>query len=521
MAVLLLTGCRRETEPPQWDVDLLGPLISSTFTVQDLSDGGEFTSDADGNLSVRYTSELFALRLDTVYDVPDTSFIYRYGLPFPGPFNVPQNTVFYDQTDVTRFDLNDLQLNTLWVRSGTLGVTLTSAVPGDCIGRFGLPAALLNGTPFQVELPVAAGTPSDPSQAFGQYPLNGHRIDLRGPGFNEVNTLSTAIQVRTAQGIGTTVLTDQDSLIAEIAYAGIVADYARGYFGQPAFSVGPSTEPLNIFSELQAGSFDLESSTARLVITNGIGADVQAFIQQLEVSNTGSGQSLSLQHALLGGPVNVSRAVDLNGGFQTTTYTAVMDDGNSNFTELLELIPDQVSYAADLQVNPLGDISNGNDFFYYDSELRAELVVDVPLRLIATGITLESTFDPDLPGTSEGHGLQEGELKLFADNGFPFEGTIQLEIVDTDENVLDVLPVTGTVAPALLGPDLLVQQRVASELQAHVSPAQTDLLYQGTRVRVRIIFSTSDQSQHLTLLDSYALDLQITLGANYIVNGDE
>ncbi|MCB0779353.1 MAG: hypothetical protein KDC03_07455, partial [Flavobacteriales bacterium] len=61
MAVLLLTGCRRETEPPQWDVDLLGPLISSTFTVQDLSDGGEFTSDADGNLSVRYTSELFAL----------------------------------------------------------------------------------------------------------------------------------------------------------------------------------------------------------------------------------------------------------------------------------------------------------------------------------------------------------------------------------------------------------------------------------------------------------------------------
>ena len=122
-------------------------------------------------------------------------------------------------------------------------------------------------------------------------------------------------------------LTDQDS---PIAGSPTPASWPTtpGLLRAAGLQRGPSIEPLNIF-ELQAGSFDLESSTARLVITNGIGADVQAFIQQLEVSNTGSASRCPCSMRSFGGPVNVSRAVDLNGGFQTTTYTAVMDDGNS------------------------------------------------------------------------------------------------------------------------------------------------------------------------------------------------
>jgi hypothetical protein len=33
--------------------------------------------------------------------------------------------------------------------------------------------------------------------------------------------------------------------------------------------------------------------------------------------------------------------------------------------------------------------------------------------------------------------------------------------------------------------------------------------------------NTADQSQHVRLLDSYALDMQITAKVNYMINGDD
>jgi hypothetical protein len=48
-----------------------------------------------------------------------------------------------------------------------------------------------------------------------------------------------------------------------------------------------------------------------------------------------------------------------------------------------------------------------------------------------------------------------------------------------------------------------------------------DLLYSAGRLRISTLFNTADQSQHVQLLDGYRMDLQVTVEANYLVNGDE
>ncbi|MEO5585917.1 MAG: hypothetical protein ABIQ75_10715, partial [Flavobacteriales bacterium] len=79
----------------------------------------------------------------------------------------------------------------------------------------------------------------------------------------------------------------------------------------------------------------------------------------------------------------------------------------------------------------------------------------------------------------------------------------------------------GTVSSGILGGDGHVSSSVASRLDFFVSAAQMDLLQTTGKVRISAIFNTADQSQHIQLRSEYRMDLQLTVGANYTVNGDE
>jgi hypothetical protein len=87
--------------------------------------------------------------------------------------------------------------------------------------------------------------------------------------------------------------------------------------------------------------------------------------------------------------------------------------------------------------------------------------------------------------------------------------------------VVATLPVEGVAAPGVLGANNVVTQATESVLTVSLSEQEVDLLYSGVRLRTRVAFTTSDQTQHLRILDSYRMDLQMTLSANYMVNGDE
>jgi hypothetical protein len=83
------------------------------------------------------------------------------------------------------------------------------------------------------------------------------------------------------------------------------------------------------------------------------------------------------------------------------------------------------------------------------------------------------------------------------------------------------IPVQGVMASGILGADGLVTASVDSQLDAAVSEELMDLLYSAGRLRISTLFNTADQSQHVQLLDGYRMDLQVTVEANYLVNGDE
>lgn len=519
LLVLLGAGCRKEPSDPQWDVDLAAPLLTASLTLGDLIPDSLLSADADGRVSVLYTAQLFSLALDTVLTAPDTSFRYTYALPFPGPVQFAPGTTFTTSDDVTEFDLEDLALRELRIRSGQVDVAITNMMAANIIGTFALPGASLNGTPFTIQQIVPPGSPAAPSTLTSTQALDGYFFDLRGPDHNTVNTLATALSYMNDTAGSSVSVTDQDSLIAVVSYRDIVPQYATGYFGTRLVEVAPASTTLDLFENV-SGSLDLDQVTARLKVRNGIGVDARATIHYLRAVNTVTGHTVDLTHPITSSPINLDRALDLGNGFQPAQNSFTLTEANSNIDLFVENLPDRVDYALDVTIDPLGDVSNGHDFLYYESRITADLEVDIPLRLSATDLTLRKTTTVDLPGSTDGHALQSGTLLLFATNGFPFSAGIQLAVVDAEGNELAQLGPGGTLPSATVGADGLVTASASGRLDIELSAAQLDLLYSTDLVRITAVLNTAGQD-HVQLLSSYRLDVQLTAEGNYLVNGDE
>lgn len=518
--LLLAAACRKEPEPARWDLDISVPLVHGRLTLGDLVPDSLLVADGDGRLSLRYTSTLFALSLDTVLTAPDTSLWYTYVLPIPGPLSFPPGATFNSLDNVTRFDLEDLELRHLRIRSGELQVAITSMINGDLIGNFSLPGATLNGAPFAVQQQVPAGLQLLPATVSATRSLAGYTFDLRGPDLADVNTLATQLSYMTDPAGGPVSVTSADSLKARVSYLDIVPDYAKGYFGSRAIAVAPSSTTMDLFEGI-SGLLDLSEVEARLRVRNGLGVDARATISELRAMNSASGAWVDLQAPITNGPLNLDRALDLGHGFQEAQNTWTLNNGNSNITAFVELLPDRIDYALDLTLNPLGDVSNGNDFLYYDSRITGDLEIDIPLRLSATDLTLARTLTVDLPGSTEQHAIRSGTLHLFAENGFPFQAAIGLAIVDATDQVRYQLPEVGPIAAAGVDGDGMAVGTQSSHLQFLLDESAMDLLHTTGRLRVTAVFNTAGAPAHVTLLSGQGIDLRISVQAHYLVNGDD
>lgn len=525
LSVFLFTGtaCRKEAEPASWDIDLAVPLLQTRFTLADLIPDSLQNVGPDGSVTLVYTSELFAVDLDTLLGLPDTSFVYPYAFPLVGndQFNLPAGFPVISQNNLVRFNLPQVELTRLDLRAGSLRIDMRNKIASRVLGDFELPGAQFPDGDNTLSVAVEAGTPAAPSYAGVVRDLAGTRFDLRGPSYNAVNTLASNVSAALdPNGAGATV-TNQDSVVILAGYSGLITQYAKGYFGTNTLSYPDEQSRIGLFDAFVGGSLDLDQVQLRLTVESGLGMDIQVRMNEFQAVNTRTGTSVDLQHAIVQGPVNLNRAIDLGGSFTPSLYTSVLNNSNSNVDAFVENMPDEVRYDLDIRMNPMGDVSNGNDFLYYESRLKAGLELEVPLSVIATDLVLESITKPDLPGDAEHPVIERGTLHLFANNGFPFDAQVVLDIVDEEHDMLSPVSTIGSVSAGLLGPDALVHTSTRSELSAELNDAQVDLLYGTGRLRIRVVFNTTDQTQHVRILDRYALDMQLSVEAGYVVNGDE
>lgn len=521
-AILILSGflflfsCKKEMTRPTWDVDVSVPLIHSSMGLENLIPDSLLSTNSNGEVSLVFDQSVYKLNLDTLLNLPDTTVADTFSIPFPFPsLSINPGQTIITSTENKRFDLDDIELSFIKIRSGQTSFHISSTISQPTIYEYTITNAIKNGQPFNFTINVPAGSQSNPSIMTGVYDFTGYELDLRGDSGNEYNKYKTIIKVSLDPTAITTTVYNSDKVIVKNTFSDLHPSYAQGYFGSQQIDV-PYEETVFDFLRNISGTLDLDQVNVDFEIINGIGIDASAKIDTLKSVNTRNGNEVLLNHSFIGNSININRATNTGSTSNPSVYSINLNNGNSNTDLFLENLPDKIGTSMGIFINPMGNISGHQDFLYDDKTFDVRVNAEIPLNIIASGLTLSDTLELNIDAENADN-VNEGVLHIFADNGFPFSAELQLYLLDASGNTVDSIVNPNIIYSAYTNPSFIVTSSRETRLDVRLNPSQTDHLLSSQRILIKTIFNTASQTQHVQLFNSYRIGIRISTELNYTV----
>jgi hypothetical protein len=513
----LFSACRKEMEKPSWDTDLLAPLVNASLGIDNILPDSILQTNADSSMKIVYNNAIYNLTMDTLFRIPDTIIKNAYNIPFTTTLN-PGQTVLSNVMSETTYQIQDVQLKSATIKSGFVNYRIKSKIHEVTDFIYSIPCAKKNGIPFSINVSVPAAIGTIPGIYDQTFDLTGYVIDMTGIAQNRVNTIYTSLSAA-VNPLGQPVLiTPADSIIIENKFFDVIPYYAKGYFGNNTFNIGPATSNFNLFNRITDGTIQLEDVNFSLDITNPIGLDARVYINNISSINTRTGTTINLTNSLIGSPINLDRAAESNGNVYPTYYSFPLTVSNSNIKPMIENLPDQFGYSMQMITNPLGNISGSNDFIYVDKLLKASLKMEIPLSLVASNLTLQDTLDFNITTNGGSQNVHSGTITLFANNGFPFDASLQVYTLNDNNLVTDSLfTYANTIDEAPINSSLRVTGKKLTKIVIPVNESRMNLLYATKKIVLKAKFNTSAQPQYIKIYSEYGLDVKLVGDFNYTV----
>ena len=506
----ILISCSKK--PLQWDVDVSAPLLKTELTIANLLPDSMIETNEDHSLSVILNKELFSVSPASIAEFPDSLFEFA--------LNVPQNSalapgmLFFYKDELQKLAIAPVELNYVRIFSGDLTFNVINPFDKPIELTYKLPSATKDGVAFDKTLIIPPGNTSGTSYT-ANLSMAGYTFDLRGPDANTCNRFMTRMTARIANSSTDSAHSIHENLFIKIRFKNIVLDFLKGYFGNVSTSYGPESIQTDIFKNITGGSLQLDKCTAKFEIENGFGADAQLQLQSIKAVNSTSGKEVTLQSSLINNPINITRATETGSGVSVIPNKATLDFSASNITDLLTAFPDRFEYAAKLQLNPLGNISSGNDFAYLSHPFAVKLHFNLPLKFSAQNLTLQKSIAYNLSGKAAD--INSATLHLIADNSFPLSAAITLHIENQNGDAILEIPHDGTtIAAATLLQDGETETK-HTIINFKLNEEQTKVLKDNKMMRVTVVFNTP-ANQPVNIYDTYKIDMKITADFNYGVS---
>jgi hypothetical protein len=510
----LFSSCKKD--PTSWDAQLLAPLVSTTLDINNLLTGSVVQANADSSLKIVYQNDFYTLSMDTLFKIPDTTVHQPYAIPFQNTFS-PGQEVISNSLSETTYNLPQAQLRTTIVKSGSVLYSIKSFIKGVTDFVYKIPCATLTGVPFTINISVPAAVGNAPGIYSKTFDLSGYTIDLTGIYNNKVNTIYTSLTASISP-LGQPVLVlPTDSLIINNTFHDIIPSYAKGYFGQNTFNIGPSETNFDLFKKIVGGTVHLEDVNFNLKIENPIGLDARVFINNLSSMNTRTGTTIALSNSIVGSPININRASENGGNVSPTIANYPLTTANSNIKQLVENLPDKFGYSMQIVSNPLGNISNSNDFIYSDKLMTANLDMEIPLSLVANDLTLADTLALNISNNGT-QSVKSGTVTLFVDNGFPFEASLQFYLLNDANNVVDSLFANAnTFDEAPVNSNYRATGKKLTKIIIPVGVSKMNLLYNTKKLKLKVKFNTAAKPNYIKIYSDYKMDVKLVGDFDYTV----
>ena len=521
LIIFIFFSCRKDFEKPNWDVDLLAPLVKTTLTLNDLLPDSLIQVNSDTSLKIVYQTNVFDIDMDSLFKIPDTTIAEVFTVIFSSIAN-PGNS-FYSSAEEVKLNIsNGVELNYALIESGFIELEVFSEIKERILVTYTISSATLNGDTLVLQELVDAATPTQDGYFTKKIDLSGYELNLTGTSQSTFNTLVT-YAVATVDTNGAPVIINAgDKITFNNKLISIIPHYVRGYFGSQQYRFGPETTALTVFDKIVAGSLDINQVDVNLDFENGIGVDARLTMNQFTTINTATSTSSALTHSIMGAPININRAQETFSVPEViyTNYNVFMNTSNSNIDQLIEILPNQLKYDINLNINPMGNLSGSNDFVFKKHPLKTNLNVEFPLSLIANNLTLVDTVNLSLNSGSTSGEIIDGVLYLYAENGFPFDAGFELSLYDINSNFIQNLTVVDKILAAPVDAALKVIEKRSSRISIPLSESDIDNLYSADKIVIKIAFTTKPQSQFIKIYDGYVIDIKLVGDFAYHVNSN-
>lgn len=516
---LFFSSCRKEMEKPSWDVELLAPLIDASLDINNLLPDSILQANADSSLKIVYNNDIYKIDMDTLFNIGDTTVHNGYALPGTLDLN-PGQVIPFPSTSSTTYTLPGVELRTVIVKSGYVTFKVKSEIREVTNFVYSIPCATLSGVPFSFPVVVPARVGSAPGIFSQTFDLSGYTIDLTGPSGTQINTIYTSLTAQVSpSALDTVRVTPTDSLIIDNTFYDIIPYYAKGYFGNNTYNVGPSESAFSLFDRIVDGTLQLEDVDFNFKIENPIGMDARLYVNNISSINSRTGTTINLANSMIGSTININRAAESGGIVYPTYANFPLNTTNSNIKPMIENLPDKFGYTMQVITNPLGNVSGSNDFIYSDRLLKASLDMEIPLSLVANNLTLSDTMSLNISQNEGTNNIHDGTITLFANNGFPFDAKIQVYLLNTGNVAVDsIFGYANTIVEAPINSSLRVVGKKLTKISVPVSKNKMSLLYDTKKVVIKVKFNTSAQPQYIKIYSDYTIDLKLVGDFNYTIH---
>jgi hypothetical protein len=509
--MLILFSCKKERAKPSWDVDLLLPLISDTLLITDIIHDSLLSENPDESVSLVFESKLYDVNIDSLVKLPDTLFNYVLSMayiPFEIPF-LPGDTliseIFDWPLDFESFDIQGVKMENATVRTGAIKFDVHNVSGIDLLCEFGIRTAIKNETDtFNISEKVYADQFTEKD-----FDIAGYNLGMTGINDDTVNTFNYYLAfIVHPDELDTVWVTPADSFSVNIHFIDIVADYAKGYFGQNEFSFGPETYDFDLFEDLNIGGISMEGAKIDLRVENNYGVDGLFSVQELLAINSETNEEIALEGEMVDSNLYIDRGSQIGDGDHIINpFISHFDFSNSNFNDLIAINPDKFSYIIDIETNPTADSMNRNNFFYYDAPISVFMEAELEQGFNIQDMIVENSLSWNGNGIDM-EMVESGQIKLVFNNWFPFSFDMNLYLEDKDHIVLDTLLYEEFISgaePGLEGRVLeLVETRTSIVLSDELKLAVKDAKYASYELKINS--STQQQSK---LYSDYTMEFKL------------
>jgi hypothetical protein len=507
-------SCKR-SEPTSWDADVKGPLAYGRLSLENIVADSLLLSDESGLWHLMLDENLTDFDLDSIVEIPDTSIVKQYPLFIVGDF--PQGFALpISPTQEIKIQHPSVQLKEVRMKSGLLKYRLHSPVDGYLNCTFHIPGLTLNGVPQSILLNTEPPANGEDFVAEGELDLSGYDLNLTGESGSSFNRIAASFDVIVDPNADLPAHVSQgDALELELEFVDPKLSYARGFFGTHFYQLDEDID-FTAVAHMPDGVLNLEGASMQFIIRNAVGVDAQIDFDEISNINESLQSTVVLQQPQLYNTINLTRATDQGGVVEAHEYSFDVNADNSNLDAFLENLPSRFKLLGDVSINPLGNVSDANDFVYTADALQARLKLDVPLRIGMQNVHISDTLY--LQNDAQDVPLN-GELTLWVMNAYPVGTDISLYVLENGQRialaehmeVASAIPTANSAQPTPA--ESWVNIPVTEELLAKVN--------ENNPLLIDVVLQTPNAPGVVGLYVNQFIDFKLLVDGTYLIQYGE